>query len=191
MPGRGRDEAVVAESVKKRFLWGECILYSVVAAIYNNEWEFPTLQEISNVSCVLTRESLAVTVISEWKLWRFVFKITGLKTCFRTDFSTSFQCKPPSSWKFALIPDSLKAILFSPQKVDLFSLGIIFFEMSYHPMVTASERIFVLTRLRDVGVKYVWYINFLYPQSRVEIRTQKQDFPGIYNIEEAISCWFF
>ncbi|XP_036039268.1 eIF-2-alpha kinase GCN2 isoform X2 [Onychomys torridus] len=35
------------------------------------------------------------------------------------------------------------------QKVDLFSLGIIFFEMSYHPMVTASERIFILTRLRD------------------------------------------
>ncbi|XP_066244611.1 eIF-2-alpha kinase GCN2 isoform X4 [Saccopteryx leptura] len=35
------------------------------------------------------------------------------------------------------------------QKVDLFSLGIIFFEMSYHPMVTASERIFVLSQLRD------------------------------------------
>ncbi|XP_047622696.1 eIF-2-alpha kinase GCN2 isoform X3 [Phacochoerus africanus] len=35
------------------------------------------------------------------------------------------------------------------QKVDLFSLGIIFFEMSYHPMVTASERIFVLNQLRD------------------------------------------
>ncbi|XP_060031085.1 eIF-2-alpha kinase GCN2 isoform X2 [Erinaceus europaeus] len=35
------------------------------------------------------------------------------------------------------------------QKVDLFSLGIIFFEMSYHPMVTASERIFVLNELRD------------------------------------------
>ncbi|GAB5572594.1 eIF-2-alpha kinase GCN2 isoform X4 [Prionailurus iriomotensis] len=35
------------------------------------------------------------------------------------------------------------------EKVDLFSLGIIFFEMSYHPMVTASERIFVLNQLRD------------------------------------------
>ncbi|CAK6432380.1 unnamed protein product [Pipistrellus nathusii] len=35
------------------------------------------------------------------------------------------------------------------QKVDLFSLGIIFFEMSYYPMVTASERIFVLNQLRD------------------------------------------
>ncbi|NXC17320.1 E2AK4 kinase, partial [Corythaeola cristata] len=34
------------------------------------------------------------------------------------------------------------------QKVDLFSLGIIFFEMSYHPMTTASERIFVLGQLR-------------------------------------------
>uniref|UniRef100_A0A8D1R8Q1 non-specific serine/threonine protein kinase n=1 Tax=Sus scrofa TaxID=9823 RepID=A0A8D1R8Q1_PIG len=39
------------------------------------------------------------------------------------------------------------------QKVDLFSLGIIFFEMSYHPMVTASERIFVLNQLRDVCIK--------------------------------------
>uniref|UniRef100_A0A8C0CMP9 non-specific serine/threonine protein kinase n=1 Tax=Balaenoptera musculus TaxID=9771 RepID=A0A8C0CMP9_BALMU len=35
------------------------------------------------------------------------------------------------------------------QKVDLFSLGIIFFEMCYHPMITASERIFVLNQLRD------------------------------------------
>nr|XP_004660829.2 eIF-2-alpha kinase GCN2 [Jaculus jaculus] len=35
------------------------------------------------------------------------------------------------------------------QKVDLFSLGIIFFEMSYHPMVTASERVFILNQLRD------------------------------------------
>uniref|UniRef100_A0A5F8HFI8 eIF-2-alpha kinase GCN2 n=1 Tax=Monodelphis domestica TaxID=13616 RepID=A0A5F8HFI8_MONDO len=35
------------------------------------------------------------------------------------------------------------------QKVDLFSLGIIFFEMSYHPMVTASERIFILSQLRE------------------------------------------
>uniref|UniRef100_A0A8D0FWA2 non-specific serine/threonine protein kinase n=1 Tax=Strix occidentalis caurina TaxID=311401 RepID=A0A8D0FWA2_STROC len=34
------------------------------------------------------------------------------------------------------------------QKVDLFSLGIIFFEMSYHPMSTASERVFVLGQLR-------------------------------------------
>ncbi|NXD07885.1 E2AK4 kinase, partial [Nothocercus nigrocapillus] len=34
------------------------------------------------------------------------------------------------------------------QKVDLFSLGIIFFEMSYHPMSTASERIFILGQLR-------------------------------------------
>ncbi|XP_039525315.1 eIF-2-alpha kinase GCN2 isoform X2 [Pimephales promelas] len=34
------------------------------------------------------------------------------------------------------------------QKVDLFSLGIILFEMSYRPMTTASERIFVLSQLR-------------------------------------------
>uniref|UniRef100_A0AAY4CI97 eIF-2-alpha kinase GCN2 n=1 Tax=Denticeps clupeoides TaxID=299321 RepID=A0AAY4CI97_9TELE len=34
------------------------------------------------------------------------------------------------------------------QKVDLFSLGIILFEMSYRPMTTNSERINVLTHLR-------------------------------------------
>uniref|UniRef100_A0AAY5K186 eIF-2-alpha kinase GCN2 n=1 Tax=Esox lucius TaxID=8010 RepID=A0AAY5K186_ESOLU len=34
------------------------------------------------------------------------------------------------------------------QKVDLFSLGIILFEMSYRPMTTASERISVLSQLR-------------------------------------------
>ncbi|XP_058594211.1 eIF-2-alpha kinase GCN2 isoform X2 [Neofelis nebulosa] len=44
------------------------------------------------------------------------------------------------------------------QKVDLFSLGIIFFEMSYHPMVTASERIFVLNQLRDKSV-ISWLLN--------------------------------
>uniref|UniRef100_A0A673HCS8 Protein kinase domain-containing protein n=1 Tax=Sinocyclocheilus rhinocerous TaxID=307959 RepID=A0A673HCS8_9TELE len=37
------------------------------------------------------------------------------------------------------------------QKVDLFSLGIILFEMSYRPMSTASERIFVLSQLRKVS----------------------------------------
>ncbi|MBN3305085.1 E2AK4 kinase, partial [Amia calva] len=36
------------------------------------------------------------------------------------------------------------------QKVDLFSLGIILFEMSYRPMTTASERITVLSQLRLV-----------------------------------------
>ncbi|XP_053702069.1 eIF-2-alpha kinase GCN2 isoform X1 [Synchiropus splendidus] len=34
------------------------------------------------------------------------------------------------------------------QKVDLFSLGIILFEMSYRPMTTGSERITVLSQLR-------------------------------------------
>uniref|UniRef100_A0A3Q1HEU7 eIF-2-alpha kinase GCN2 n=1 Tax=Anabas testudineus TaxID=64144 RepID=A0A3Q1HEU7_ANATE len=34
------------------------------------------------------------------------------------------------------------------QKVDLFSLGIILFEMSYRPMVTGAERISVLSHLR-------------------------------------------
>ncbi|XP_072120701.1 eIF-2-alpha kinase GCN2 isoform X3 [Mobula birostris] len=40
------------------------------------------------------------------------------------------------------------------QKVDLFSLGIIFFEMSYHPMATASERIFVLNKLRMPTIEF-------------------------------------
>ncbi|KAI6068074.1 EIF-2-alpha kinase GCN2 [Aix galericulata] len=44
------------------------------------------------------------------------------------------------------------------QKVDLFSLGIIFFEMSYHPMSTASERIFVLSQLRLRSV-ITWLLN--------------------------------
>uniref|UniRef100_A0A672HFN0 non-specific serine/threonine protein kinase n=1 Tax=Salarias fasciatus TaxID=181472 RepID=A0A672HFN0_SALFA len=35
------------------------------------------------------------------------------------------------------------------QKVDLFSLGIILFEMSYRPMTTGSERITVLSQLRE------------------------------------------
>lgn len=38
-----------------------------------------------------------------------------------------------------------------PQKVDLFSLGIILFEMSYRPMTTGSERISVLSQLRGVS----------------------------------------
>uniref|UniRef100_A0A8D0HU32 Protein kinase domain-containing protein n=1 Tax=Sphenodon punctatus TaxID=8508 RepID=A0A8D0HU32_SPHPU len=40
------------------------------------------------------------------------------------------------------------------QKVDLFSLGIIFFEMSYHPMNTASERVFVLSQLRLPDIEF-------------------------------------
>lgn len=40
------------------------------------------------------------------------------------------------------------------QKVDLFSLGIILFEMSYRPMTTASERIFVLSQLRKESVNF-------------------------------------
>ncbi|KAG8126200.1 hypothetical protein E2320_021426, partial [Naja naja] len=44
------------------------------------------------------------------------------------------------------------------QKVDLFSLGIIFFEMSYHPMSTASERIFVLSQLR-LKLVIAWLLN--------------------------------
>lgn len=37
------------------------------------------------------------------------------------------------------------------QKVDLFSLGIILFEMSYRPMTTGAERISVLGQLRGVS----------------------------------------
>lgn len=40
------------------------------------------------------------------------------------------------------------------QKVDLFSLGIILFEMSYRPMSTASERIFVLSQLRKESITF-------------------------------------
>ncbi|XP_067847268.1 eIF-2-alpha kinase GCN2 isoform X2 [Heptranchias perlo] len=40
------------------------------------------------------------------------------------------------------------------QKVDLFSLGIIFFEMSHHPMGTASERISVLSKLRMPTIEF-------------------------------------
>ncbi|XP_028823379.1 eIF-2-alpha kinase GCN2 isoform X2 [Denticeps clupeoides] len=40
------------------------------------------------------------------------------------------------------------------QKVDLFSLGIILFEMSYRPMTTNSERINVLTHLRAESVEF-------------------------------------
>ncbi|XP_069510004.1 eIF-2-alpha kinase GCN2 [Ambystoma mexicanum] len=40
------------------------------------------------------------------------------------------------------------------QKVDLFSLGIIFFEMCYHPMDTTSERISVLSSLRQPTLNF-------------------------------------
>ncbi|XP_067098749.1 eIF-2-alpha kinase GCN2 isoform X2 [Osmerus mordax] len=40
------------------------------------------------------------------------------------------------------------------QKVDLFSLGIILFEMSYRPMTTSSERISVLSLLRTEAIQF-------------------------------------
>ncbi|XP_068195813.1 eIF-2-alpha kinase GCN2 [Antennarius striatus] len=40
------------------------------------------------------------------------------------------------------------------QKVDLFSLGIILFEMSYRPMTTGSERISVLSQLRGEPITF-------------------------------------
>ncbi|KAH0620584.1 hypothetical protein JD844_021211 [Phrynosoma platyrhinos] len=52
------------------------------------------------------------------------------------------------------------------QKVDLFSLGIIFFEMSYHPLTTASERIFVLSQLRLPSIEF--------PKDFDEVKNAKQ-----------------
>ncbi|XP_057714793.1 eIF-2-alpha kinase GCN2 [Corythoichthys intestinalis] len=40
------------------------------------------------------------------------------------------------------------------QKVDLFSLGIILFEMSYRPMITGAERISVLSQLRVEAIQF-------------------------------------
>ena len=37
------------------------------------------------------------------------------------------------------------------QKVDLYSLGIIFFEMCFKPLTTSMERVHVLGNLRTVG----------------------------------------
>ncbi|CAB1335133.1 unnamed protein product [Coregonus sp. 'balchen'] len=46
------------------------------------------------------------------------------------------------------------ALYVSPEKVDLFSLGIILFEMSYRPMTTGSERISVLSQLRTEDIHF-------------------------------------
>ena len=40
------------------------------------------------------------------------------------------------------------------QKVDMYSLGVIFFEMCYNPLQTGMERIKVLTDLRSPSVKF-------------------------------------
>ena len=37
------------------------------------------------------------------------------------------------------------------QKVDLYSLGIIFFEMCFRPLTTSMERVHVLGNVRKVG----------------------------------------
>uniref|UniRef100_A0A8C3N2Y5 non-specific serine/threonine protein kinase n=2 Tax=Geospiza parvula TaxID=87175 RepID=A0A8C3N2Y5_GEOPR len=58
------------------------------------------------------------------------------------------------------------------QKVDLFSLGIIFFEMCYHPMNTASERIFVLGHNLDCLLKFkcgFWFLFFKHAKQRLVI----------------------
>jgi translation initiation factor 2-alpha kinase 4 len=39
--------------------------------------------------------------------------------------------------------------LCNSQKVDIYSLGIIFFEMCYHPLPTGMERVKVLINLRN------------------------------------------
>ncbi|XP_019725702.1 eIF-2-alpha kinase GCN2 [Hippocampus comes] len=54
------------------------------------------------------------------------------------------------------------------QKVDLFSLGIILFEMSYRPMITGAERISVLSQLRAEA------IHFPDDYSRYEQGTQRK-----------------
>ncbi|KAM4664527.1 eIF-2-alpha kinase GCN2 [Discoglossus pictus] len=52
------------------------------------------------------------------------------------------------------------------QKVDLFSLGIILFEMSYRPMDTSSERISVLSKLRQPSI--------VFPNDFEKLETEKQ-----------------
>lgn len=42
-----------------------------------------------------------------------------------------------------------RCFLFNLQKVDIYSLGIIFFEMCYHPLLTGMERVKVLISLRN------------------------------------------
>ncbi|KAJ1128647.1 hypothetical protein NDU88_007022 [Pleurodeles waltl] len=58
------------------------------------------------------------------------------------------------------------------QKVDLFSLGIIFFEMSYRPMDTASERISVLSNLRQPTI--------IFPKDFAQEKNEKQ---------KRVICW--
>ncbi|XP_030069540.1 eIF-2-alpha kinase GCN2 [Microcaecilia unicolor] len=52
------------------------------------------------------------------------------------------------------------------QKVDLFSLGIIFFEMSYRAMNTASERISVVSQLRQPSI--------IFPEDFDPVKKEKQ-----------------
>lgn len=66
------------------------------------------------------------------------------------------------------------------QKVDLFSLGIILFEMSYRPMSTASERICVLSQLRKES------INFPEDFSQYESGTQRKVISWLLNHDPAL-----
>ncbi|XP_073683302.1 eIF-2-alpha kinase GCN2 isoform X1 [Garra rufa] len=66
------------------------------------------------------------------------------------------------------------------QKVDLFSLGIILFEMSYRPMNTASERIFVLSQLRKET------INFPEDFCQYESGTQRKVISWLLNHDPAL-----
>ncbi|KAI4902047.1 hypothetical protein NFI96_033100 [Prochilodus magdalenae] len=66
------------------------------------------------------------------------------------------------------------------QKVDLFSLGIILFEMSYRPMTTASERITVLSQLRKES------IDFPEDFSNYENGTQKKVICWLLNHDPAL-----
>lgn len=65
--------------------------------------------------------------------------------------ATYNQVRIQSCVRFLPLAFFIVMIPFCPQKVDLFSLGIILFEMSYRPMTTGAERISVLSQLRGVG----------------------------------------
>lgn len=50
-------------------------------------------------------------------------------------------------WEIALVSDAAMIVL-RAQKVDMYSLGVMFFEMCYRPFKTGMERVLVLTNIR-------------------------------------------
>ena len=57
------------------------------------------------------------------------------------------------------------------QKVDLYSLGIIFFEMCYRPLSTSMERVKVLGNLRTVS-KIIYFLFSSQVQSTVDVTSK-------------------